>query len=315
MLLDLADHNPCPAGAEVALLTTADGVLLRTACWSPPDGSRGTVLLLQGRAEMIEKYFETIAEFLQKGFAVIAFDWRGQGGSQRLLSDPMKGHIGSFDDYQTDLDAVLHHYHAQLQKPVLLLAHSMGGLIAMEALARRPHLARAVVLSAPMFGIHVLQKQLWLKALIKLLCLFGCKTREPPMHRSQSPFTMAYTRNPLTRDQRRFERMKAILNAQARLAVGMPTLGWLNEALKAMNGLSKNLSALKHNNPPPITIFLPRADRVTATPLTRHVCASHTTMALIEIDDSEHEVFMESDPVRAQVWAVIEDTILPLFPA
>ena len=315
MLLDLADHNPCPAGAEVALLTTADGVLLRAACWSPPHAPRGTVLLLQGRAEMIEKYFETIAEFLQKGFAVIAFDWRGQGGSQRLLSDPMKGHIDTFDDYQTDLDAVLHHYHTLLQKPVLLLAHSMGGLIAMEALARRPNLARAAVLSAPMFGVALLQKQLWLKGLIKLLCVFGCKTREPPMHRSQSPFTMAFARNPLTRDQRRFERMKAILNAQARLAVGMPTLGWLNEALKAMNGLSKNLSALKHNNQTPITIFLPREDRVTATPLTRRLCASYAHTTLIEIDESEHEVLMESDPVRAQVWAAIEDTILPLFPA
>lgn len=315
MLLDLADHNPCPAGAEVAMLTTADGVLLRTACWSPHHAPRGTLLLLQGRAEMIEKYFETIAAFLQKGFAVIAFDWRGQGGSQRLLRDPMKGHIGLFDDYQTDLDAVLHHYHALLQKPVLLLAHSMGGLIAVQAMTRKPNLARTVVLSAPMFGIDVLQKQLWLKGLIKLLCLFGFKTREPPLYRSQSPFTMAYTRNPLTRDQRRFERMKAILNAQARLAVGMPTLGWLNEALKAMNGLSKSLSALKHNNPPPITIFLPREDRVTATSLTRHVCASHAHITLIELNDSEHEVLMERDPVRAQVWAVIEDKILPLFPA
>jgi alpha-beta hydrolase superfamily lysophospholipase len=79
--------------------------------------------------------------------------------------------------------------------------------------------------------------------------------------------------------------------------------------------LSKNLSALKHNNHPPITIFLPRADRVTATPLTRRICASHATITLIEIDDSEHEVLMESDPVRAQVWAVIEKKILPLFPA
>jgi lysophospholipase len=315
MLLDLADHNPCPAGAKVAMLTTADGVLLRTACWSPPEAPRGTVLLMQGRAEMIEKYFETIAEFLQKGFAVIAFDWRGQGGSQRLLNDPIKGHIVSFDDYQTDLDTVLYHYHALVQKPVLLLAHSMGGLIAMEALARRPHLARATIMSAPMFGIHVLQKQLWLKGLIKLLCLFGFKTREPPMHRSQSPFTMAFIGNPLTRDQRRFERLKAIVQARPALALGMPTLGWLNEALKAMNRLSKNLSALKHNNHPPITIFLPRADRVTATPLTRRICASHATITLIEIDDSEHEVLMESDPVRAQVWAVIEKKILPLFPA
>ena len=46
---------------------------------------RGTVVVLGGRAEFIEKYFEVIGELLARDFAVAALDWRGQGGSARRL--------------------------------------------------------------------------------------------------------------------------------------------------------------------------------------------------------------------------------------
>ncbi|MFX6288900.1 alpha/beta fold hydrolase, partial [Acinetobacter baumannii] len=67
---------------------------------------RGTVCLLQGRAEFIEKYYETIHELRARGFAVVAFDWRGQGESDRRVDDPHKGHVARFDDYRLDLRAV-----------------------------------------------------------------------------------------------------------------------------------------------------------------------------------------------------------------
>ena len=132
MLLDLA-ANPCPAGAQPCMVTTADGLCLRAASWQPQKHQRGTILMLQGRAEFIEKYFETITRFLDLGFAVICFDWRGQGGSDRLLNDPMKGHIERFEDYQKDLHAIRSHYAGLLQKPVLAFAHSMGGMVLLRA--------------------------------------------------------------------------------------------------------------------------------------------------------------------------------------
>ena len=52
--------------------------------------------LFQGRAEFIEKYFETVRELRARGFAVATIDWRGQGGSERALADPRKGHVGDF---------------------------------------------------------------------------------------------------------------------------------------------------------------------------------------------------------------------------
>ena len=81
---------------------------LRYARWRPTARrSQGTVCLFQGRARAIEKYFETIGDLRRRGFAVATFDWRGQGGSERRLRNPRKGHVDSFAEYDRDLDAFM----------------------------------------------------------------------------------------------------------------------------------------------------------------------------------------------------------------
>src|SRR5579872_2039699 len=111
----------------------AVGATLRAARFDPaPDvPARGTCVLLNGQTEFIEKYFEVIDELRGRGFAVATLDWRGQGGSGRLVPEaPLKCHIGDFADYEADLDAAME----QLVAPMLTgdaapiaLAHSMGG--------------------------------------------------------------------------------------------------------------------------------------------------------------------------------------------
>ena len=156
--------NPVPPGASVFAVTAKDGARLRAARWSPgAGGGRGSVLLLQGRSEFIEKYYEAIAELLQRGLDVVAFDWRGQGGSQRLLSNPRKGHVRRFSDYQADLNAVLKQAMAgQAPEPWFALAHSMGGaiLIAQSRAGRSPF--SRIVTTAPMIDLQGLRlPQLW----------------------------------------------------------------------------------------------------------------------------------------------------------
>jgi len=96
--------NPIPQGAVVGQIKARDGVSLRFARWQPPPGRKGTVCVFQGRAEFIEKYFEVVRELRQRGFAVVAFDWRGQGHSGRQVRNPRKGHVRRFADYRLDLD-------------------------------------------------------------------------------------------------------------------------------------------------------------------------------------------------------------------
>src|SRR5262245_41614258 len=99
--------NPVPEGAITGMLRTSDGVALRYARWAAPPGRKGTVCLFQGRAEFIEKYFESVRELLARGFAVVTLDWRGQGFSDRALADTHKGHITDFDEYGIDLQTLM----------------------------------------------------------------------------------------------------------------------------------------------------------------------------------------------------------------
>ena len=90
---------PAPAGAEAEWFTGAAGVKLRAAIFRPEGSARGSIVLSGGRTEPIEKYFETIQDFLDRGFVVLAHDWRGQGLSARPLGDRLKGHAKGFDTY------------------------------------------------------------------------------------------------------------------------------------------------------------------------------------------------------------------------
>ena len=85
--------NPIPLGASVGYLKGKRGVRLRFARWPSSLKQRhGTVCVFPGRTEFIEKYFEVVGELRRRGFAVAVLDWRGQGGSSRLLKNSLKGH-------------------------------------------------------------------------------------------------------------------------------------------------------------------------------------------------------------------------------
>lgn len=76
--LNSTPDNPVPPGGILHAVRTQDGLALRAAHWRPTTRLvKGTVCLLQGRAEFIEKYYETVADLRRRGFAVVAFDWRG----------------------------------------------------------------------------------------------------------------------------------------------------------------------------------------------------------------------------------------------
>src|SRR6201995_2743336 len=126
--------NPVPDNFVTGTLKAPDGVNLRFARWLPPAGRKGTVVLLQGRAEWIEKYFETVRDLRARGFAVATLDWRGQGLSDRALANRQKGYVRSFSDYGVDLATFIHQVVLpDCPPPLFALAHSMGASVLLRA--------------------------------------------------------------------------------------------------------------------------------------------------------------------------------------
>ena len=80
--LELENYKS-PKGIQSYFVTMGDGIKIRVCHWLNNENSNGTILLQQGHNEFIEKYFETIQEFIDRNYSVICFDWRGQGMSDR----------------------------------------------------------------------------------------------------------------------------------------------------------------------------------------------------------------------------------------
>jgi len=122
--------NPGPDGAATGMIETPDGVVLRFARWGSPDDAKGTVCVFAGRGELIEKYFETVRDLRQRGFAVATMDWRGQGHSSRQLPDPRKGHVANFQDFEIDVETFMQRVVVpDCPPPYYALAHSMCGAV------------------------------------------------------------------------------------------------------------------------------------------------------------------------------------------
>ena len=142
-----------PAGAIVSMFTLPDGWPMRIFD-RPTAGSRGSILWIGGRGDIIEKYLECFEEWHQGGWHVSAMDWRGQGGSGRLLSDPAVGHMPDFATWINDLAFFWTDWVARTPAPHIVMGHSMGGHLVLRALLERRISPEATILSAPMLGFE-----------------------------------------------------------------------------------------------------------------------------------------------------------------
>lgn len=295
-------ENPLPEIHAEGYFKSQDGFDLRYALFkaktSPP---KGTVVLAQGRNESIEKYAETIRELTEAGLWVAAFDWRGQGGSARLLKNRRLGHVRRLRDYERDLDAFLEKIVLPDAKlPFFLVAHSMGGLISLFAAPRLANRIERMVISAPFVGLASPKPSPGMISLVaRLACLFGFGNRASTGDRDHSNFET----NALTSDPVRFARNQALLSRFPDIALGPPTWRWLHECLKAIARVTKPqyLQALKI----PTIILAPTRDRVASYPQMEQMGRYFRAAKVIPIDGSEHEVFQESDKYRAQAVAAL----------
>ena len=293
----------------LATLVARDGLPLRTAVWpAPPGGARGSVVLLQGRAEFIEKYGETVGDLRARGFAVYTLDWRGQGRSGRVLKDARKGHVVSYDDYLSDFDLFLERLVLpDAPRPIVVLAHSMGGHIVLRHRAEHgtpgsPYFAKGIVLSAPMVDILKSPAEQALGAVLAVAAMsVGLRNRCVPV---RSPFPPPFDGNPLTRDRARYERMLALLSETPALAIAWPTVGWLaatrrSTAILLSRGYPERIGT-------PVLMLSAGADRVVSNAAQARLAARMPDCRLETIPDARHEPLMETDDVRARVFALFD---------
>lgn len=318
----MIDQNPtaAPANVPTGLVATyrpADrygffdraGARIRCAWWNalgtPGTKPRGTIVLLTGRGEFIEKYAtEVVGELLGRGYAVAAMDWRGQGLSDRALADRGKGHIDNFTTYMADVRMFLDTVVApDAPRPVMALCHSMGGHILMRDLAENgPGPIEAALFVSPMTGLY---REAMLRSVLMVM-------PEVPMVEERylfgtGPFILLarqFNSNFVTHDERRYRFTDDWFTADPRLSLGGPTLGWGRQAIRSM--ATAQAPGYLERIDIPLLLITAGEDRLidprTHAPIVarlRH--GEHFTIA-----HARHEIMMETDDIRALFWEAFD---------
>lgn len=298
--------NSIPGQPSVSVVLTEDDVALRVARWRPTSRKvRGTVLLLQGRAEFIEKYFETIAELRRRGFHVVTFDWRGQGGSERLAPNRRLGHVPRFSHYRRDVVAVMKEVvEPHTPEPRFALAHSTGAAILLDMAHDGLCPVKRMVLVSPLIDIARIEDRMWPHVLAATLRAIGRGRRFIPGGGETALLTKPFDGNRLSSDPVRYARNSEAASTNPHLAVGEPSISWLAGVLALVRRFRQPRYALEVLTP--TLVVAAGADEVVSTPAIERFCARLKAGHALILPGARHEILMERDEIRQDFWAAFD---------
>jgi acylglycerol lipase len=276
-------------------LHTADGIELYWQSWQPQLTS-GVIVLIHGLADHGTRY-EQAGQFLAShGWAVYAVDLRGHGQSS---DGHQRGrvHVDHFSDYASDVSAIISHAKQRHPDvPLVILGHSMGGLISLSYALNHPDELDGAVISSPLLGAHpdarppaILNLLARLLAHIKPRLLFPSNLDSSAISRDPA-VVRAYIDDPLVSEK-----------VSAR---------WYVELTKAMEDLRGRAAQLQI----PTLLMVSGNDRLVdplAAPLWAEA-APDKLLKLVVWDELFHEMFNE--PEKDKVHACVLDWLSHHFP-
>ncbi|HBO37546.1 MAG TPA: lysophospholipase [Pasteurellaceae bacterium] len=266
--------------------------------------SRKLLVLANGRAENIMKWTEIAYDFYHRGYDVLAFDHRGQGYSQRLLSDPEKGHLDEFrfycDDMADLIEKVTALYDYQHQH---ILAHSLGGLISTYYLANYDHHIESAVFSAPFYGIPM-KYPVRDELIINLMVLFGQGSRYVFGRTAYKPTNL--NNNELSSCKTRMKWMNRINRKFPEIHLGGPTFRWVHLCLNAINRLPSIISRIEI----PVLILQSDKDKIVSNKNLENLTALFAKGTVEQVVNAKHEILFERDHLRDKMLQRISDYFL-----
>ena len=299
-------HNfSCPGGTAYFFPVNEEDNL-RIAFWNL-ESTKGTIILQSGRTEFIEKYYEVISEFIQRGYAVAMMDWRGQGLSSRISRNKRIGHIDRFETYDNDLIKVMNKYFiSKCPKPHIGFGHSMGGCLLTSYFISSDNLFDKCILCAPMLSVraNALSRRIVnTLGLLEIVGLGSFPMRRPSWDKENGWLEEPFEENALTTDKMRFNRTYELLSRYPELGIKGMTVGWLKHAIKRTNKFKiLDWSQLIKK---PLLLLDATDDKLVNSKSNKELLgqSSLTTIASI---DAQHEIMMENDEIRREAWKAID---------
>ncbi len=309
------DRRTIPAGAVESRWHAADGTAIRRIDWPAEEKPRGALLFVPGRGDFYEKYLETFDYWSRRGWQVTAFDWRGQAGSGRLGSDEVTGHIDDFAQWVGDLAEFWRTWSATSPGPHALAGHSMGGHLAMRAVAEGRVDPAALVLVAPMlgFGGRGVPAAV-MHGAARLMKALG-DSRRPAWKWSEKPGEVPAARvGLLTHDLARYADELWWRESRPELVMGPGSWGWVERTYASMRGLERRgvLEAVRT----PVFIAATENDKLVDFAAIARAAARLPNCEFLRFGiEAHHEILREVDPIRNKALAAIDaflDTAAPV---
>lgn len=263
---------------------------------------------MPGRGDVYEKYLETFEHWRGRGWRVSAADWRGQAGSGRLGADEVTGHIDDFTVWVDDLAALWREWARERSGPLVLVGHSMGGHLALRAIADRmlDPAPAALLLSVPM--LDVLPERL--PPLVKhgaarAMCVLGDPRRAAWKWSERPGEIPAFRHELLTHDTERYADELWWREARPELVMGPGSWGWVRGALASIRALER--PGVLETVDLPVYIVATHADRLVGPAAIRRAAARlPRAQALWFGPEAAHEILREVDAVRDKALAGID---------
>ena len=288
----------------------ADGASIRTLILRH-EAPIANLLLMTGRADFLEKWADAICTLHQMGFAIAAFDWRGQGGSTRLVQNGA-GHIDSFDTWLADLDALSGWAWGSLHgRQWIAMGHSMGGHLLTRWIAdpdRRTlplrEALRGAILASPFFGLGgprpLKAAALWLAP------LQVARGKAADFAWGQTPYGDIQGRPErqflLTGSRAHFEDEGRWLAICPELATGGVSWGWI----KAFSDSQRTLESLPLESLDlPVMMLLAAKERLVDNRAAMRIAARLPRCQRHIVESGAHELLREAEPARQQTLAKV----------
>ena len=279
---------------------------LRVAFWNL-DSNKGTIILQSGRTEFIEKYYEVVSEFIERGFAVAMMDWRGQGLSSRKASNKRIGHIDKFETYDQDLVKVVNEcFKSNCPEPFVGFGHSMGGCLMTSYFISSESILSKCILCAPMVSVRANAVSRRIVSLLGVFENFGLGAfpmQKPAWDDDSGWQEESFLENALTTDEERFRRTFKFLSQFPDLGIKGITVGWLKHALKRTNDFKSMdwSSAIKR----PLLLLDATNDKLVNSSLNKELLGQSDLTTIVSLE-SQHEIMMEKDEIRKKAWEAID---------
>lgn len=287
-----------PNKSEFEYLTSIcpeDGTQIRYVKAGPLKNAEHVLVYFQGRAEWLEKY-----EFLyhdlckERGWGFLAIDHRGQGASGGKAA-----HIDSYDIYVNDALRIINKEIPKVSYSIL--AHSMGGLIAVYGTLKEKFSPRQLSLSAPLLGLpQTPLPRVIASPFANKMCELGFSKTDTAFGRHE---VIPFPFNRLTSDR---EKYRFIQNSPYKIPG--PTFGWVKASFEATDYIFHDSCIAKLNCP--VQMHLGTKEGVVDpkavikwAQMARLI--SEQPIELVEIKGAKHELLFEKPAFYNKVLANI----------